>query len=76
MEGPGKDGTWFVIQMRSYDPGRQLSYEEAAQYVDDDIQKIRGEELLAAFVERLKQRYPWWSRPELVMGIDLEEKFY
>ena len=73
VEGPAKDGSYFTIQLLSYDPGRQLSYEEAAAYVEEDAQKLRGEELLAQFVERLKQRYPVMSRPELVMGIRLVE---
>jgi hypothetical protein len=71
VEGPGKDGSWFVIKQLVYDPGRQLSYEEAAGYVDQDLQKIRGEEALAAFVARLRKRYPWSSRPDLVMRVSL-----
>ncbi len=71
MQGPNKDGGWAVVQSLSYDPGRQLSYEEAANYVDENLQKIRGEEQLAAFSKRLMKRYPTWSHPELVMRIRL-----
>lgn len=73
IDGPARDGSWFVIKLMEYDAGRQLTYEEAAQLVDDDSQRIRGEELLEQFVVRLKQRHAATSRPELVMGIRLAE---
>jgi hypothetical protein len=73
VDGPSRDGGWFVIQSLDYDAGRQLSYEEASTYVDNDTQKIRAEELLAGFVARLKKRYPVTAHPEFVMRIDLRE---
>ena len=73
VQGPNKDGGWAVVQSLSYDPGRQLSYEEAANYVDENLQKIRGEEQLAAFSKRLMKRYPTWSHPEILMRVRLAE---
>jgi hypothetical protein len=69
--GPDKEGTWLVIQLISFDPGRQLAYEEVQQYVDESLQNIKSEQALNAMLGRLKRRYRIEARPELVMRVRL-----
>jgi parvulin-like peptidyl-prolyl cis-trans isomerase-like protein/PPIC-type peptidyl-prolyl cis-trans isomerase-like protein len=60
-----------VVQLRSYDPGRQMSYQEAEAQVDEDLQNLAAEKLLNAFLERHRRTMRIVSHPELVMGIRL-----
>jgi parvulin-like peptidyl-prolyl cis-trans isomerase-like protein/PPIC-type peptidyl-prolyl cis-trans isomerase-like protein len=69
--GPDKDGTWLVIQLLSFDPGRQLPYEEVQQYVDESLQNIRSEQALKVMLDRLKRRYRIEAHPELLMRVRL-----
>jgi hypothetical protein len=67
--GPGKDGVYAVIHLMKYDPGRQLSYEEAEGMVDESAQNVKAEQMLKAWIARLSKRYAIESRPELVMRV-------
>ena len=69
--GPDKDGTWLVLQLLAFDPGRQLPYEQVESLVDESLQNIRAEELLKALIKRLSKRYRIESHPALVMRIHL-----
>jgi hypothetical protein len=69
VEGPDKSGDWLVLQLLSFDPGRQLSYEEAQHYVDESLQNIKSERLLKAFLARHRKRFHVEAHPKLVMRI-------
>ena len=71
VEGPDKVGHYTIIQSLEFDPGRLLSYEEAAGYVDETLQAMESERALKAFVDRHRSKYPIQSHPELVMRIHL-----
>lgn len=71
VEGPDKEGHYTILQSLEYIPGRLLSYDEAATYVDDTLQSLEAERMLKAFVDRHRKKYPIQSRPELVMRIHL-----
>ncbi len=71
IEGPDKKGTYLVLQLVSYDAGRQLSFKEAEVYVDEALQNLKAEESLKAMLARLRPRYRIESHPELVMLIRL-----
>jgi hypothetical protein len=71
VRGPDKNGEYAVIQLISYDPGRQLSYEESQGMIDESLQNQKSDEALQAMIERLKQRYDIAWRPELVTLIRL-----
>jgi parvulin-like peptidyl-prolyl isomerase len=71
VRGPDRLGDYVVLQLLSYDAGRQLSYDEVEQTIDESLQNQKSEAALAEMVERLKKRYPIDWRPELVMQIKL-----
>ncbi len=58
IAGPGRDGTYFVVQCLERVPGRQLSYEESESIVDEALQNEQAEVLLAEFMGRLRSRWP------------------
>jgi hypothetical protein len=69
--GPDKVKHYLVIQELEFIPGRQLSYEESENMIDESLQNMESERLLKAFIERHKKRYPIATRPDLVMRIRL-----
>jgi len=69
--GPDKEGTWMVLQLLEFDPGRQLPYEQVESLIEESLQNIRAEEMLKALLARLRKRYRIESRPQLVMRIKL-----
>jgi hypothetical protein len=71
VRGPDKVGEYAILQLISYDGGRQLSYEESEQMIDESLQNQKSEEALNAMIARLKPRYPIAWRPELVTLIKL-----
>ena len=64
-------GGFAVAQALSYDPGQQLSFDEAQHTIDDILQRQKSDALLEALIERERARYRIEARPELVMGIRL-----
>lgn len=66
VEGPDPHGDHLVLQVRTHEPGRQLSFEEASSMVDDALQNIRSEEMLKAMLVRLKKRFRIEAHPELL----------
>ena len=71
VEGPDKEGHYTIIQSLEFLPGRLLSYEEAAGYIDDTLQGLEAERALKAFVGRHRKQYPVESHPDVVMRIHL-----
>ena len=69
--GPDRVGDFAVIQLVTYDGGRQLSFEESQGMIDESLQNMKAEERLNAWLERLRKIYPVESRPELVMRVRL-----
>ena len=67
VEGPLRDKSYLVMQGLSHPAGKQLSFEEAQEYVDQSLQNLKAEALLNAFLERLKKRYPVVQHPERVI---------
>jgi len=72
VEGPDRKGDYAILQLLSYDPGRQLSYEESAALVDDLVRHEEEERIFETFVARQRTRYKIEMHPELVMRIDLQ----
>jgi hypothetical protein len=66
VEGPDKVGSFAVIQLLTFDPGHQLTYEQSQGYIDESLQNIKSEERLKALLARLKKRYSIESHPELL----------
>jgi hypothetical protein len=71
VRGPDKLGDYAILQLISYDGGRQLTYEEAEQMIDESLQNQKSDAALKAMIARLKPRYPVAWRPELVQLIKL-----
>ena len=69
IEGPDREGSYVVIQLRSFDAGRQLRYEEVEHLIDESLQNIKSEERLKAFLARARKRYPIETRPELLARV-------
>lgn len=69
--GPDREGTFMVLQSLDFDPGRQLTYEEVRQNVDESLQNIHAEAALKALIARLSRRYRIEAHPELVMRVRL-----
>jgi len=64
VEGPDREGHFAVIQLLTYNPGRQLSYEESEHYIDESLQNIKAEEKLKAFLAARKKLYHIEAHPE------------
>ncbi|HEY2954454.1 MAG TPA: peptidyl-prolyl cis-trans isomerase [Candidatus Eisenbacteria bacterium] len=73
VEGPDRRGDYAVIQLLSYDPGRQLSYQEVESVIDESLQNLRAEELLKEFLARHRKRYRIVARPELLGRVAMVE---
>src|SRR5262249_40229009 len=71
VRGPDKNGDYAIIQVLSYDGGRQLTFEESESMIDESLQNMKSEAALDAMIERLKKRYPAAMRPDMVMLIKL-----
>ncbi len=71
VRGPDSQGDYAILQLISYNQGRQLSYEESESMIDASLQNIKAEQALQGMIERQKKRYDIAWRPELVMLIRL-----
>ena len=71
VRGPDKNGDYVVLQVLAYDGGRQLSYEESEQLIDESLQNQKSEKALNEMIGRLQKRYEVSMRPELVMLVKL-----
>jgi len=69
VDGPDKNGHFQVLQVLTRQEPRQLSYEEAEQYVDESVHNLKSEARLNAFLARHKKRYPIVTHPEWVMRV-------
>lgn len=71
VRGPDRSGDYVILQLLSYDGGRQLSFEESDEMIVESLQNQKMEQALDAMIERLRKRYEIAMRPELVMLIKL-----
>jgi hypothetical protein len=71
VEGPDGRGHFEVIQSLSFDPGRQLGFEEAETFIDESLQNMAAEKLLNAFLERHKRAVRIVTHPDRVMRVRL-----
>ena len=71
VEGPDRKGDYAVIQLLTFDPGRQLSYKEVEHLVDESLQNLRAEELLKAFIARHRKNFRIEAHPELLGRVRL-----
>ena len=69
--GPDRNGDYIVLNVLSYDGGRQLSYEESEAMIDESLQNQKSEKALNEMLGRLQKRYEVSMRPELVMLVKL-----
>jgi hypothetical protein len=69
--GPDANDRTAVIQLLDFDPGHQLTFEQADGYCSDALQAQASEELLKKFIARHKKHCDIESRPQLVMRIKL-----
>ena len=65
------DVGYCVVQLQSFDPGRQLPYAEAEKYVDESLQNMAAEKLLNDLIARHRKKMKIEVHPELVMKIRL-----
>lgn len=72
ITGPDKDGDYLLLHLLTRDDGRQLSYQESEGYISESLQNLRSEELLNAFLDRLRRRYRVDWRPDLVMRVEFK----
>jgi len=71
VEGPDKAGDYVVIQLISFEQGRQLSFAEVERFIDESVQNVTGETLLKDLIARHKKRYHVEAHPEWVMSFQL-----
>jgi hypothetical protein len=71
VRGPDKNGDYVVLKVLSYDGGRQLSFEESEQMIDESLQNQKSEQALNAMIARLQKRYDVAMRPDLLMLVKL-----
>jgi hypothetical protein len=71
VRGPDKLGDYVVLNVLSYDGGRQLSFEESEQMIDESLQNQKSEKALNEMIARLQKRYDVAVRPQLVMLVKL-----
>ena len=69
VEGPDAEGGYLVLQLLDYNRGRQLSFEEADQYVTESLTNMEEEKVLKTFLARHRRKFKIESHPELVMKI-------
>jgi hypothetical protein len=69
--GPDRTGKYMIVQMLSFDPGRQLSFEESDAYAYDAIAAQKSEDMLNAMIARHRAAFRIETRPELVGRIRL-----
>ena len=71
--GPYKDGDYEVLQVLSYDPGRQLELREVMGIVDESVRNIAAEKKLNALLDReraKRQITVHWDRLAFVKMAD------
>jgi hypothetical protein len=71
VRGPDKNGDYIIIQLLDYDGGRQLTFEESEQMIDESLQNQKSEKALDDMIARLKKRYAVAMRPDLLMLVKL-----
>ena len=69
--GPDRAGDFLLIALLERNDGRQLSFEEVQQMVDESLQSIAAERLLDRMLLRLTRALGVTWRPDLVTRIDL-----
>jgi hypothetical protein len=67
-----EDGRLWVVQSLAFDPGRQLSFEEADHYVTESLENLAAERLIQEFLARHKRGLTIEARPDLVMRVDFQ----
>lgn len=71
VRGPDRNGDYVVLNVLSYDGGRQLSFEESDVMISESLTNQRSDEALQAMIARLRTRYDIAWRPELVMYVKM-----
>ena len=71
VRGPDRQGDYAILQVLAYDGGRQLSYEEVEQLIDESLQNQKSEKALNEMIGRLQKRYEVSMRPDMVMLVKL-----
>jgi len=74
VQGPDRGGVYAVIQLLSFDPGRQLGYEEVEGVIDESLQNLRAEELLKHILARHRKRFRIETHPELLGRVLLVDR--
>jgi hypothetical protein len=62
-----------VFQTLSFDPGRQLPYNEVEANVDESVQNLAAEKILKELIARHRARLRIEAHPELVMRINFKD---
>ncbi len=71
VTGPDKLGTYMVLQLLTFDPGRQLSFTESEGMIDESMQNLHAQAMLDALIARHEKKYAIRWRPELLMRVRL-----
>jgi parvulin-like peptidyl-prolyl cis-trans isomerase-like protein len=72
VQGP-EDGWFHVLHLLSFDPGHQLSYEEAQPIIIESVENLTAERLLKDFLARHRRRYRIESHPDLVTRVVMKD---
>jgi hypothetical protein len=67
--GPDGEGGYAVLQLLYYDPGRDMTFEDADRFVSESLTNIESEKRLKEFLARHKARFRIETRPDLVMRV-------
>ena len=70
-DGPDKAGDYIVLQLITFEQGRQLPFAEVERVIDESVQNITADAMLQALIARQKKRYRIESHPEWVMSFRL-----
>lgn len=71
VEGPGADQSWFVLQLRKFEPGQLLDYAQVNEYVDRALRTRKEEALFRELLDRHRARYAISMRTDRVMQVRL-----
>jgi hypothetical protein len=67
------DRGWWVIQSLSFDPGHQLTFDEARLPIQESLANMAAQDLLDRFLARHRRGLRIEAHPELVTRIDFSD---
>ncbi len=71
VRGPDRQGDYIVLQLLTFDGGRQLSFQESDALIAESLQNEKEDAALKSMLDRLSRRYRIEMFPERLMQIRL-----